>query len=60
MMDLDAQVAVLRDQLNALGRQVREVTEAAGEQDKPDVVDALADVRMHLNDAAAVLGDVIV
>ena len=58
-MSLDQQIAELREQLNALGRQVREATEAADEQDKPDVVDALADVRMHLNDAAAVLGDVI-
>ena len=58
-MSLDQQIAELREQLNALGRQVREVTEAADEQDKPDVVDALAEVRMHLNDAAAVLGDVI-
>lgn len=35
MMDLDAQVAVLRDQLNALGRQVREATEAAASRTSP-------------------------
>lgn len=59
-MSLDQQIAELREQLNALGRKVREVTEAADEQDRPDVVDALSDAKMHLNDVAAVLADVIV
>lgn len=57
--DLAARVQQLRDQLNALSREVIAVTEAADEQDRPDVVDALADAKMHLNDVAAVLADVI-
>ncbi|MBV6763059.1 hypothetical protein [Rhodococcus opacus] len=60
MTDLNAQLAEVRAQLNALSRTVREATEAADEADRPDVVDALSDVRLHLNDAAAELGDVIV
>ncbi|WP_256973271.1 hypothetical protein [Rhodococcus sp. NCIMB 12038] len=57
--DLAVQVADLREQLSALAREVNAVTEAADEQDRPDIVDALADVRVHLNDAAAELGEVI-
>ncbi|MGH3799383.1 MAG: hypothetical protein ACRDTD_04460 [Pseudonocardiaceae bacterium] len=60
MTDLDARVTAMREQLAALARQVIAVTEAAGEQDKPDVVDQLFDVQRYLNDAAAVLWDVIV
>ncbi|MFV9456935.1 hypothetical protein ACNJ7E_26335 [Rhodococcus sp. NM-2] len=56
-MTLDQQVAELREQLNALSRQVIAVTEAASEQGKPDVVDALSDVPRYLNDAAAILWD---
>lgn len=56
-MTLDQQVAELREQLNALSRRVIAVTEAAGEQDKTDAVDALADVTRYLNDAAAILWD---
>ncbi|MFE5708853.1 hypothetical protein [Rhodococcus koreensis] len=58
MPDLDQQIAALREQLSALGRQVREVTEAADEQDAPDLVDTLSDMRLHLNDAAAALEDI--
>ncbi|MCZ4590420.1 hypothetical protein O4328_43565 [Rhodococcus opacus] len=49
----------MREQLTALSRNVIVVTEAAGEQDKPDVVDHLADVQRYLNDAAAALWDVL-
>lgn len=58
MPDLDQQLAALREQLNALGRKVREVTEAADEQDAPDLVDTLSDMKLHLNDAAAALEDI--
>ena len=57
--DLDQQLRDVREQLNTLSRQVIAATEAADEADRPDVVDALSDAKLHLNDVAAVLADVI-
>jgi hypothetical protein len=51
MPDLDQQILEVRDQLTALSRQIRTVTATADEQDRIDVIDGLADVQLHLNDA---------
>lgn len=59
-MTLETQVAGLREQLNALRREVIRVSEVAGEQDQDGVVDDLSDALRFLNDATSVLADVIV
>lgn len=57
--DLDTQVREARELLLALARRVQELTEAAEEQGRGNVTSALSGVRMHLNSAAAELGEVI-
>ena len=57
---LDQQLIEVREQLAALGRRMRELSEQADEQGRADIVDDLSDAQLYLNDANAVLADIIV